>query len=244
MAASTVRALQRSADGAFFSLVALAVVVIVLVGFGPSYYFRTLTDAPPLRLAVHAHGLVFSAWIALFLVQSLLIRTGRPAVHRRLGVFGAGVAVLLVAVGAMVAIQRGQTHQFPHWVLAISLGDMVMFPAFCGLAIYFRRSGAFHKRFMLLATLTIISAAVLRWPMLRPLFGSNDTLTIGSILMYVGADLPLLAAVIYDRLAYGRVHAAYVWGGGALIASQILRVAMYDSESWRTWSDALVRITQ
>lgn len=244
MAANTSRAVQRPAEGAFYSLLAVAVVVIVLVGFGPSYYFKTLTDAPTLRPAVHAHGLVFSAWIALFLVQTVLIRTGRPAVHRRLGFLGAGLAVLLVAVGAMVAIQRGQTHQFPHWVLAISLGDMVVFAAFIGLAVYFRKASAYHKRFMLLATLAIIGAAVLRWPMLRPLFGSDSTLMTGSILMYVGADLPLLAAVIHDRLAYGRIHAAYLWGGSALIASQILRVAMYNSEIWRTWSDALVRMTQ
>ncbi|MDG2090364.1 MAG: hypothetical protein P8J61_04550 [Gammaproteobacteria bacterium] len=97
---------------------------------------------------------------------------------------------------------------------------------------------------MLLTTLTILGAAVLRWPMLRPMFGSLDTLTIGSFWMYVGADIPLLAGVIYDQVVHGKINKAYIWGGTALVVSQVFRIVFYNSEPWIAITEAYVSMTQ
>ena len=234
----------RSADRIFFPVIALLAAFIVLVGFGPSYYFKEITDARELRLSVHLHGLVFSAWIVLFIVQAFLIRTGNVAFHRKFGIFGVVIAASLVVVGTTVLTARAQTHFFPPWLLAISGIDMIMFTAFFCSAIYFRTKADVHKRLMLLTTLSILGAAVLRWPMLRPMFGSLDTLTMGTVWMYIGADIPLLAGVVYDQLIHGKINKAYIWGGSALIASQVLRVVFYNSEPWIAITESYVRITQ
>jgi hypothetical protein len=233
----------RAADRIFFPAMAILAALIVVVGFGPSYYFKELTDARELRLSVHFHGLVFSAWIILFIVQAFLVRTGNVSFHRKLGVFGVVIAAALVIVGTTVLTARVQTHFYPPWLLAISGVDMIMFTAFFVLAIYHRTSSDIHKRLMLLTTLTILGAAVLRWPMLRPMFGSLDTLTTGTIWMYIGADIPLLAGVVYDQIIHGKVNKAYIWGGTALVASQVLRIAFYQSESWGALTETYIRIT-
>lgn len=45
------------------------------------------------------HGLVMFTWVGLFLTQVAFVVWHRPLWHRRLGVIGTAVAVLVVALG-------------------------------------------------------------------------------------------------------------------------------------------------
>jgi hypothetical protein len=83
----------------YFSIVAVVVTVTVLAGFIPLYTLRLLRHDPNLTLLVHAHGFVMTAWIALFLTQTLLIAKHRIELHRQLGMFGVGLATLVILVG-------------------------------------------------------------------------------------------------------------------------------------------------
>ena len=68
--------------------------------------------APALPLLLHAHGLIFTSWIVLFVVQTRLIAGRRTPLHRRLGVVGGLLAVAMLVVGTMAAIasaRRGFT---------------------------------------------------------------------------------------------------------------------------------------
>ena len=75
---------QRS-ESRFFVAMSIAAVALLFVGFAPSFYLKPLINAPtpPLTLLTVAHGVVFTAWMALFVTQAFLIHTARPAVHRR-----------------------------------------------------------------------------------------------------------------------------------------------------------------
>jgi hypothetical protein len=76
----------------------------VFVGFAPTYFLRTLSDRPPLPWLVHLHGVLFSTWILLLLVQTTLVAVKRTDLHRLLGVGGGALAVLMIPVGFCVAI--------------------------------------------------------------------------------------------------------------------------------------------
>ena len=52
------------------------------------------------------HGFAFSAWMVLLLVQTSLVAANRTDIHKRLGVAGAGLGVLMMVLGAYVAISR------------------------------------------------------------------------------------------------------------------------------------------
>jgi len=58
----------------FFVIMASAVIVTVFAGFAPTFYLRgAFTQDRPMSLLLHVHGIVFSAWVIVFLVQTVLI---------------------------------------------------------------------------------------------------------------------------------------------------------------------------
>src|SRR6185503_7555560 len=135
---------RRISDRPLYLLAAIAVPLIVLLGFARTYYLKGFFATPPLPSGiVHLHGIVMTAWMALFIAQVSLVATRRTKIHMRLGVFGAVLAVLVVAVGVLTALYaaaRGATPGPPALqFLVIPLGDMLVFAILIGTALYFRR---------------------------------------------------------------------------------------------------------
>ena len=81
----------------FYAGVIAVAAVIVFVGFAPTFYLRSYFHGPTLPTLFVIHGIAFSAWIALIMTQSLLVRSGRVQIHRRLGIVGAMLAAAMVA---------------------------------------------------------------------------------------------------------------------------------------------------
>jgi hypothetical protein len=69
----------------YFTVMALVMIAIAIAGFLPALADPASRRAPLTPLAV-VHGVVYLAWLVLFLVQSRLVATGHVAVHRRLGI--------------------------------------------------------------------------------------------------------------------------------------------------------------
>ena len=145
---------------------AVALALTALVGFGPSYFrrpvFRPTTTLTPL---MHGHGLLFGAWALLLVVQTTLVAARRTDLHRRLGVAGVVLALLMLGAGGLLALSSARrglapTGMDPVSFLAIPLGALAMFAGFFGAAITLRRRAAVHKRLMLLATISIITPAI------------------------------------------------------------------------------------
>ncbi len=144
----------RRADDIFFTAMSLLMLVIVLVGFAPSYFLQGAVLAHLPSLLVHLHGAVFSTWIALFVIQSSLISTGHIRLHRRLGVFGAVIAELMVVLGVLApfgTLRRAAVLP-PFFTPASFLIDNVIgiliFGAFVAVAIRKRHNTKVHKRIM------------------------------------------------------------------------------------------------
>ena len=94
---------RGSGDRVFFTGMSLAAALTVFAGFAPTYYLRS-SGLPPLSPLVHLHGLVFTAWIFLFLAQTTLVAAHRTDLHRRFGIAGSILAVVLVGVGTTTAV--------------------------------------------------------------------------------------------------------------------------------------------
>jgi len=218
----------------------IVVVATVFAGFAPTYYLRSFLDKPPLMGLLHFHGLVFTSWILIFLTQTTLVTANRTDVHRRLGIAGAVVAVLLPIVGTITAIVRVKQGASPIdgpsplVFLAIPIFDMLMFSILVGAGFYFRRRPDVHKRLMILATIGILDAAVARLP-----FGIMKA---GPPAFFALTDLFIIACIGYDLISRRRVHKATALGALLLVASQPLRLMLSGTALWLSIARWLTRL--
>jgi hypothetical protein len=220
------------AERRFFTGMALAILATVIVGFSRSLFLRQLFPEwpSPSEAIFYVHGVVFTAWIVLFVVQTSLVAGGRTELHRKIGPFSALLAVAMVVlgtIGALVAARRATGFVGipvpPLQFLAIPLFDMILFPTFVWLAIAQRRNPQSHKRWMLLATVNLVAAAISRWPEVTPL---------GPLAFFGLADMFVVALAIWDFRTRGSLHPVTLWGGVLIIVSQPLRLAVSSTESW------------
>jgi len=228
---------REDIDRRFYSWAAAVAAVVVLLGFARTYYLKTVFGAPELPLLRHLHGLVMTSWFVLFIAQARLVAARRIELHRRLGVVGAGLAVLILAVGTTVAIdaaRRGSSPGPPPLVfMVIPLVDMAVFAVLVGTALWFRRRTDIHRRLMLLATLSLLPAAIARIPL--ELIRSSVVLAAFGL-----ADLFILACVAYDTFRARRLHPAFGWGGLLVVASHPLRLLLAGTAMWMRFARWLV----
>ena len=218
----------------FFAGMAIVFAATVLAGFSRSYYFNGLAaDAFDLSPLLHWHGAAYTAWMLLLVVQTLLIARRRPDLHRRLGVAAVGLALLMVPLGIAVAVTRTASGEMmdrgvpPLLFLAVPVLGMIVFAALVGAALLRRSHSGAHKRLMLLGTLELVTAAVSRLPLVEDW---------GPIGFFGVTDLFIVAIAVYDLRTIGRVHAATLWGGLFLIASQPLRLVIGGSSAWLSFA--------
>jgi hypothetical protein len=71
--------------------------VTVLAGFGPTYYFSTVSGSTlEITPALRVRDTAFTTWMLLLVVQSTLISTRRVDVPRQLGGVGAVLGTCVV----------------------------------------------------------------------------------------------------------------------------------------------------
>ena len=224
-------------DRQFYTGMAIAAAVVVFVGFAPTYFLRA--SETPLPTYLQVHGFFFTTWIALFIAQTSLVAARRTDVHRRLGWATAALAVVMVGVGTTAGIwamrrqvEAGFAAQAQAF-LTTPLFSMVAFAALVAAAIRFRRDPQTHKRLMLLATISILDAAVARLPF--------DFLKASSWNYLPTTDVFLAAAILYDVVSRRTVHQAYIWGGLLLVIEQALRIPIGETAAWQAIAGAILR---
>ena len=235
MATNTVERAPWSAERRFYTFMALAIFFAMYVGFARTFFLRPWFPeahvmSPP-EPFFYFHGMVFTAWFALLLLQPALVGMGRTDLHRMVGRFGAMLAVGVVAVGtmgALIAARRAGGFTGipipPAQFVIIPFGDIALFALFVGMAIARRHDSQSHKRLMLVGSLCLIDAAIARWPVV---------ISVGNpILFFALTDLFLVPLAIWDFKTRGRLHPVTLWAGLLLIVSQPLRLWLSGTDAW------------
>jgi hypothetical protein len=221
--------LQRGVDRRIYVWAALACALIALTGFARTYYLKGLLGGPPLPFLLHVHGLIMSAWCVLFLTQTCLVATHRVRVHRRLGVFGVPLAILVVAISTYVTIHATareiQSHvigQF-HFLFGFNLVNVLLFAALLSAGLTMRARPDFHKRLMLMATISILSPAIARATLL---FTHNQTAQM------LAVDCFFLIFVATDTIRHRRLHPAFGWGALLTLGSLNASYLAFQTDAW------------
>jgi len=163
-----------SAARLFYSFTAALLIALTLWGF-KDFYFRGMSYpgrpiTPPIRGLVIGHGIVMSLWLVLFLVQPLLVATGKRKVHMRLGMVGAVLAAAVVGVGLTIAVQSARVSPpeqviwglHPKPFMAVPFFAALLFAGFVGIGIWQRKRPQAHRPMILLGTFAAMSASISR----------------------------------------------------------------------------------
>lgn len=236
------RITARQRERVFYTGMSVLFLLTVFAGFSRTYFLRPVFQAQPLLPILHLHGLLFSSWIALMIVQTGLIATRRTRTHMQLGIAGGVLASLMIIVGTLTAIIRAKAIVLPPGsgsplqFLTIPLGDMLVFAILVGAAFYFRRQVDIHKRLMLIATITLMPAAVARLPF-------NFFLQGGPLVFFGISDLFLIPLLVFDLVTRGRPHKATILGGTLLVISHPLRFVIGATHAWLVFATWLTKWT-
>jgi len=227
----------------FFPGMALLMLGAVLLGFAKTYFLAGMFRAPLPNVLIHIHGAVFTSWILLLVVQTSLVAADRVDLHRRLGLFGFGLAIAMVILGILAAtdqLRRG-VGDLPEMnaktFYIIPLTDIVLFATFVFFAWRERINPPAHKRLILLATIVLIGAGVARWPFA---FIQQTPYWV----THVCADAFLLPLVAYDLWSSGKLHRVTLWGGLLLIVGHHSRFMISGTPVWQafaTWAQNVAR---
>ena len=227
----------------FFVVMACAVIITVFAGFAPTFYLRgSFTQTRPMSVLLHVHGIVFSAWVSLFLVQTMLIARGSRRLHQRFGWIGAGIAAAmigLVAAAVIEELRRVKGFPPPPLALALSAFDIIVFAMLVGTALYYRKRPDWHKRFMLSATIVLLGA-----PMFRAVvhsLGRGDMAKV-SIVSTLLVDAFFLPCFAYDLLTRRRIHPAYLVALALIVLDQVAQATVVSWTPWINFSRALQRM--
>jgi len=220
-------------DRVFHTGIAIAMLITAVIGFGPTYFYKPFRPSTELSPLLHVHGMVFTSWLLLLIVQSGLIRTKRVELHMRLGILGALLAASMVVLGLLVAIQaarRGAAHDgmTPLGFMIFPFGQALLFGTFIAIGLWYRRRPEIHRRFILLGSITILPPAISRIVDGRSVLASFLTLAF------------VVVAMIHDWLSRRKVHPIYICGLLILFVSGPLRAAVAKTPAWESFARMLV----
>lgn len=218
----------------FYTGMTLVMAFLVFAGFGMTYWFPLASGSfPPAPPVVHLHGLVFSSWMILLVVQATLVNTRNLALHRSLGTWGIAHATAVLLTGALITLLGIGGINRP--VVAPSFLDAMFlsFAAITGFGLLFTlsirnvRRPEVHKRLMLYAILPILPPGVNRFYMVP--FGLDS---IPVLPLYLTLDALALAILIHEWRSTGKIGRYSMIGAGWMLLQSGLHVPIANSEGF------------
>lgn len=228
---------RKASERKFYTRMALFLVFLVLLGFGPSFYLRGIVPSyprpnPSLPPAVILHGSVFTLWMAAIVAQTQLISARKYEVHMLLGKLTMMLAILMVPVMYLTAVwQVARANQPPFtdpltWTI-VPLAVIIPFAILVWLGWTHRRNPQWHKRCMLSAAILIVMGpSIARLPLAPPTLLGFTCLHVLGLALFI----PLF---LWDRKSIGHIHPATKLGFAmAVIPILVPQVVFWGGLDW------------
>lgn len=228
-------ALRHRWDALAFPVFVLLIWIVVLMGFVPEIIHQIGTGDFNYPVLTHVHALIFVGWLVLLTVQTALIRSHNLRLHRRLGVAGAFMVPMVVALGLIAALamfRRLYAPDFPPLTLSMRIADMASFGGAAAAGLALRKNPSAHKRLMLLASFCLTAAGFGRWwgDWMFAHFGRGF---LGRWCFdYLGVLLLILLLAAYDLVTRRRPNRPFIIAAAAVVATQLAGVYVRDLPGW------------
>ena len=221
---------KQAAERKFYTRMAILLVAVAFVGFAPSFYLRGIVPSPrpnpTLPPGVMLHGLLFTAWMMLVVVQTQLVAARRTQIHMKLGVASTVLAAALIPVMYLTSVWQVERANQPPFTdpltwTAVPLAVIIPYAILIWNGWAHRRQAQWHKRMMLSAAIILVAGpAIGRLPLGPPL------LTVMSVQLLLGLAL-FIPLFVWDRRSSGRVHPATWLGFGLAAVSVLVPLAVF-----------------
>jgi hypothetical protein len=201
----------------------------VALGFAHTYFLAGVFNAPLPSRILHIHGAIFSSWMLLLLVQTMLVSGRRVRIHRQLGIAGFFLAALIVILGVLAAadsLARRGSHATSE-ILSFSINPftaLLIFAVLAGSAFRLRSKPDAHKRLILLATIALTPPAIYRWPFASVYHNQIRATVISCVFV--------LLLVAYDFLSTHKAHRATLFGAILMGFVYLIRIPIGQTEHW------------
>jgi hypothetical protein len=216
----------------FYAAFGIALAVFTFAAFARTYYLRHWFDVPPITMLLHLHGIAFTAWVVLFVIQTRLIAAQNYRTHMQLGIAGIVVAMLVVIFGFATAIVSANAPRVrpmglnSQQFVLIPLVAITSFAVLVAAAILLRKRAQLHKRLMTLAMISVLGP-----PVARIIAVTQTGKYFGLIQIAVVASC-LAWCLVSDWRKYRIVHPIYSIGGAILLISLPVRFLIAQTPQW------------
>jgi len=206
-------------DERFFMTAAILMALVIVAGFGLNLAMGRSSFAVP--WTVHLHAFVFFGWTAIYVTQNALVATGRVDVHRRLGKLAAVWVPAMIVIGLYMStrsVRLGAVPFFfePGYFLFMTSLTLFSFTGLVIAAVVNRRRTEWHRRLMFCSMAMLTSPG---WGRLLPMplfIPWASWASFGATLLFP------IAGMIADLKRKGRIHPAWWWGMGIMVATELL----------------------
>lgn len=207
------------------------ILLITWLGFAKTYYAAGMVRAPLPSTIIHIHAVAFTLWLLTLVVQTSLVGARKVHVHRRLGLWGFGLASAMIVLGVLAAndaLRRGMSPPGSGLdakvFYAVPITAITLFAVLTGWAYVARRRPAEHKRLIMYATITLLSAAVGRFPYTITPMGP-----LAMTIIFLSFPLVIVA---YDLVTLRKVHRISVICFLLLAVMTIGRIPLGQTSLW------------
>lgn len=237
---------SRYAERNFYTVMAVVMLIAVFIGFARTFFLRPLYPEAQQFAATesifYVHGVMYAAWMFFLVGQSLLVRAGNTAIHRKVGTYGAVLAAGMVVIGLwapLISVARPGGFVGvpipPQQFLVVPFFDVLMFGLFVVWAIARRNDSQSHKRLMLFATINLLEAAFARYNI--PLIQENFPVS-----NFLASDLFIFAIIAWDLVTLRKLHRVTAIAAALTLTVQVGRFLIMETDAWLGFANWLAAL--
>ena len=217
--------------------------IIVGVGFGFDLH-NYLHEQPAVPVIVHVHAVATTLWLLTATALVLMVETSNVRLHRRLGWFAAGYAVVVMVIApwselSWQALNLPTPGALPPQFLSIAFSGVICMAVLLPCGVLMRRNSAAHRRVLILATICISDAGFSRFV---GLFVHEPTTFLGTYLYYEGGNLLIIVLMFLWDWKRDRIMKQFLWGASLVAAMGLAATGFYFNATWqsisRSWLEA------
>lgn len=247
-------------DRWIYVFTAASFIAVVLTGFIPDSIMKIgmvqAGQRPPFPTILHFHAVLMGSFLLLLLTQTVLVATGRCALHRRVGIAAFALVPALVVVGLILV----PTMYYQTWdalqaapaaaraglqqvlgvredIMLLQLRIGILFPLLIGIALGARgKNAGIHKRMMLLATAMPLPAA---WDRITWIPSTMPLSPLSTDLYVLLSVTPMF---VWDVFRNRSIHPAYLIWVAINLPFVIAVNLLWDTPWWHSAAKQLMGV--